>query len=505
MSRFGCDAAVGAPTRTNQRGEQVRVLFVASECYPLIKTGGLADVVGALPLALAKLDCDVRVLIPAYPSVLLGLKDIEEIVAYPDVFGGPARLVAGVTVDGLKVMALDAPHLYDRPGNPYLGPDGNDWWDNVRRFAALSAIGAAVGREGVGDWKPDIVHCHDWQAGLVAPYLLAGPEEGRPKTVFTIHNIAFQGICGRADYDNFGLPTSFFTPAGLEYYGHCSFLKAGLVFSDRLTTVSPTYARELRTQEYGFGMEGVLNERSSVLTGIVNGIDTGIWDPQVDTLIASQYGARKLAGKAACKTDLQNRMGLNVDPDALLMVVISRLTGQKGLDLLLPNIGEIVRRGGQLAVLGAGEHGMERAFVEAAAANPGSVAVHIGYSEALSHVMQAGGDAILIPSRFEPCGLTQLYGLRYGTIPVVARTGGLADTVIDANDAAVRAGTATGIQFAPVNAAGLGFSLERLFDLFHNKKVWRAVQARAMSHPVGWEDSAPDYVALYRDLLTASV
>lgn len=483
----------------------MRVLFVASECFPLIKTGGLADVVGALPLSLAKLDCDVRVLVPGYPGVMRQLNDIDEVTAYADVFGGPSRLVSGTTSDGLKVLALDAPHLYDRPGNPYLGPDGNDWWDNMRRFAALSAIGAAVGREGVGDWKPQVVHCHDWQTGLVAPYLLAGPAEGRPKTVFTIHNIAFQGVCGRADYDSFGLPPSFFTPAGLEYYGHCSFLKAGLVFSDRLTTVSPTYARELRTQELGFGMEGVLNERSSVFSGIVNGIDTDIWDPGKDPLIPAQYGVRKMAGKAACKTELQTRMGLMPDPDALLMIVVSRLTGQKGLDLLLPNIADIVRRGGQIAVLGAGEHGMERAFVDAAAAHAGSVAVHIGYSEPLSHVMQAGADAILIPSRFEPCGLTQLYGLRYGTIPVVARTGGLADTVIDANDASVRAGVATGIQFAPVTAAGLGFAVERLFDLFHNKKLWRAVQARAMAHPVGWEDSAPDYAALYRDLIAEGV
>jgi starch synthase len=483
----------------------VRVLFVASECYPLIKTGGLADVAGALPLALASLDCDVRVLMPAYPSVLGHLADTEEVAAYPDLFGGPARLLAGRTTDGLKVLALDAAHLYDRPGNPYLGPDGNDWWDNVRRFAALSAIGAAVGRLGVGDWKPDIVHGHDWQAGLVAPYLVAGPAEGRPKTVFTIHNVAFQGICGRADFDTFGLPPSFYTPAGLEYYGYCSFLKAGLVFSDRLTTVSPTYARELRTPEFGFGMEGVLNERADVLSGIVNGIDTAVWDPSTDPLIPAQYGPRKMAGKATCKTELQNRMGLRVDPDVPLMIVVSRLTGQKGLDMLLPNIGDIVRHGGQVAILGAGEHGMERAFVEAAAAHPGAVAVHIGYSEPLSHAMQAGADAILVPSRFEPCGLTQLYALRYGTIPLVARTGGLADTVVDANDAAIRAGIATGIQFAPVTAGGLGFALERLFELYRNKKVWRALQARAMAHPVGWEDSAPDYVALYRDLMAEDV
>ncbi|WP_237151701.1 glycogen synthase GlgA [Oryzibacter oryziterrae] len=479
----------------------MRILFVASECFPLIKTGGLADVVGALPLALAQLDCDVRVLVPAYPGLLGKLHGFSEVAHYGELFGGPARLISGDTADGLHVLALDAPHLYDRPGNPYLGPDGRDWPDNIRRFAALSAIGASIGRFSVGGWKPDIVHCHDWQTGLVPAYLMAGEADGRPKTVFTIHNIAFQGNCGRTDFDTFGLPSSFYTPAGLEFYGQCSFLKSGLVFSDRLTTVSPTYARELRTPEYGMGLEGVLNDRSRFLSGIINGIDTTQWDPASDPHIAASFSAKKPLGKARCKLDLQEKMGLATDPDALVITVISRLTGQKGLDLLIAHIPDIIRRGGQIAVLGSGEPGLERAFNEAAAAHPGSVAVKIGYDEALSHVLQAGADAILVPSRFEPCGLTQLYALRYGTLPVVARTGGLADTVIDANDASIRSGTATGLQFAPVTVSGLGFAIERLFELFADKKNWKKIQARAMTHPVGWEDSAADYVALYTDLL----
>jgi starch synthase len=479
----------------------VRILFVASESFPLAKTGGLADVVGALPLALAKHDCDVRVLLPAYRGVLGKLGPTEEVASYGDLFGGPARLLAGDTADGLRVLALDAPHLYDRPGTLYLDTDGRDYPDNIRRFAALSAIGAAVGRFGAGDFKPDIVHCHDWQSGLVPAYLAAGADEGRPKTVFTIHNVAFQGLCGRAEFSTFGLPDSFYTPAGLEYYGGCSLLKSGLVFSDRITTVSPTYALELRTAEFGLGMEGVLNERSDVFSGIINGIDTAIWDPSADKDIAADFSARKLAGKARCKADLQARMGLAADPEAPLVIVVSRLTGQKGFDLLLPLIDDIVRHGGQLAVLGSGEAGMERAFTDAASRYPGRVAVYVGYNEPLSHVMQAGADAILIPSRFEPCGLTQLYALRYGTLPVVARTGGLADTVIDANDAAIRSGVATGIQFAPINTNGLRFALERLFALHADKKVWKTIQLRAMSHPVGWEDSALEYIALYADLL----
>ncbi len=478
----------------------MRILFVASECYPLVKTGGLADVVGALPVALEGIGSDVRVMIPAYPGVLGRLDDFAEVAIYPDLFGGPGRLVAGRTADGLKVLALDAPHLYDRPGNPYLGPDGKDWPDNTRRFAALSAIGAAVARFGLADgWRPDLVHAHDWQAGLVPAYIAAGGEG--PRTVFTVHNIAFQGLCGAHEFEQLGLPARFFTPAGLEYYGQCSFLKAGLTFSDRLTTVSPAYARELRTPEFGMGMNGVLSERASVLHGIVNGIDTEVWDPETDPALPVPYSAKKIQGKARAKQVLQQRLGLVPDPDALLFTVISRLTGQKGLDLLLPHLGTIVRRGGQLALLGAGEPGLERAFLEAAQVYAGRVATVIGYDETLSHLCQGGADAILIPSRFEPCGLTQLYGLRYGTLPIVARTGGLADTVIDANEAAIRVGAATGIQFSPVTADALGFALERTFDLFADRKTWKKIQARAMAHPVGWETSATEYMALYDDLL----
>ncbi len=475
----------------------MRILFVASECYPLVKTGGLADVVGALPLALGRLGLDVRVMIPAYRGVTGRLQDVAPVASYPDVFGGSGRLLGGTTAEGLKVLALDAPHLFDRPGSPYLSPDGQDWQDNPVRFAALSAIGAAVGRFGIDDFRPDLVHAHDWQAGLVPAYMEAsdGPF---PPTVFTIHNIAFQGLCGGHLFPQLGLPPWVFTPAGLEFYGQCSFLKAGLVFSQRITTVSPTYARELRTKEFGMGLEGVLDDRADVLSGILNGIDTDIWDPATDPFVPGGYSARKIGGKAKAKSALQATMGLEGDPDALVFAVVSRLTGQKGLDLLLPHVESIVARGGQLALLGAGEPGLERAFRDAAALNPGRISVTIGYDEPLAHLIQAGAEAILIPSRFEPCGLTQLYGLRYGTLPIVARTGGLADTVIDANEAALRAGVATGLQFSPVTAAGLGFALERAFALFADRKAWRRIQQRAMGHPVGWEASADEYLALYR-------
>lgn len=477
----------------------MRILFVASECYPLVKTGGLADVVGALPLALGRLGVEAKVLLPGYRGVADKLSEVTVAADYPDVFGGPARLLEGRTADGLDVLLLDAPHLFDRAGSPYLTPEGRDWPDNPVRFGALSAIGAAVGRFGVGDWRPDVVHAHDWQAGLVPAYMEAS-DEPHPPTVFTIHNIAFQGLCGAHDFQRLGLPQWVFTPAGLEFYGQCSFLKAGLVFSQRLTTVSPTYARELRTAEFGMGLQGVLDDRAAVLSGILNGIDTAVWDPAADPLLPAGFSARKMAGKLRCKSALQAKSGLAQDPDALLFTVVSRLTGQKGLDLLLPHVEMISERGGQIALLGAGEPGLEKAFRDLAAQHPGQVSVTIGYDEPLAHLLQAGAEAILIPSRFEPCGLTQLYGLRYGTLPIVARTGGLADTVIDANDAAVRAGVATGLQFAPVTAAGLGFALERAFDLFADRKLWRRIQQRAMGHPVGWEDSAAQYVELYRSV-----
>ncbi|ODN69321.1 glycogen synthase GlgA [Methylobrevis pamukkalensis] len=479
----------------------MRILFVASECFPLIKTGGLADVVGALPLALKAAGCDVRVILPGYPAVLAGLTGTTVVDTRATLFGGPAQLLLGETRDGLEIYAIDAPHLYQRSGSPYLGPDGRDWPDNPRRYAALGRMAADIGISGLDGWKPDIVHCHDWQAGLTPAYIAAAGGDV-PATLFTIHNIAFQGLCSLSTEGGFGLPPSFFMPAGLEYYGQISFLKAGLVFSSHLSTVSPTYARELRTGEFGMGLEGVLTERASVLTGILNGIDLDVWNPETDPHLAQTYSAAKITQKAANKKQVQALMGLAPDPNAPLFCVISRLTAQKGLDLLVAQLADLVWRGGQLALIGSGDPSMERAFTDAARQFAGRIGVLIGYDEAASHVLQGGADAILVPSRFEPCGLTQLYGLRYGTIPIVARTGGLTDTVIDANEAALRTGSATGVQFSPVTSSGLGFAIERAFDLYADRKAWRRLQKRAMAQPVGWEASAAQYVDLYETLAT---
>ncbi|MHA6344843.1 glycogen synthase GlgA [Roseivivax sp. CAU 1761] len=465
------------------------VLSVASECVPLIKTGGLADVAGALPAALAAEGVEMRTLLPGYPAVMARMRGAAQDLG--ELFGGPARLVEG-KLGRATLYALDAPHLYDRPGGPYLGPDGRDWPDNPQRFAALSQVAVRIAEDGHGAWRPDVLHLHDWQAGLAPVYLAQGPAAGRVATVMTVHNIAFQGVFPADLIGPLGLPESGFRPGGYEYWGQVSALKAGLVYADAISTVSPTYASELLTPEFGMGLDGVLRARRGALCGILNGIDTEAWAPPY----------RMPRGKARHTRALREELGLP-ERDAPLAIVISRLTHQKGLDLLLEALPALTGTGGQLALLGSGEAELEAAFFEAAEASP-DISVQIGYDEDLSKRMMAGGDAILVPSRFEPCGLTQLYGLRYGTLPVVARTGGLADTVIDANPAALATGCATGLQFRPVNADTLAQALVKMTTLWQDRPLWQRMMRNAMAHPVGWDVSARAYADLYASLVPAA-
>lgn len=478
----------------------MKVLSVASECAPLVKTGGLADVVGALPAALAQQGVQMRTLLPGYPAVMAavtqGQTDPEVVLDFDDLFGGPARVLA-VSVAGLDLLVIDAPHLYARPGNPYLGPDGRDWPDNPERFAALSWVGAQIAAHGAGDWHPAVLHGHDWQAGLATEYLRR-MDAGHVRTVLTIHNIAFTGPADPGRLDSLRLDPGRFHSEGYEFWGAISALKAGLMGADTLTTVSPSYAEELMTPEFGMGLEGVMRHRRASLHGILNGIDEDAWNPATDPAIAAYA---KPAGKAAAKTALQAEMGLP-QADGPLCVIVSRMTHQKGLDLVLETLPTLLEQGGQLALLGSGDPDLERAFRAAAEADP-NVAVRIGYDEGFSHRLIAGGDAILVPSRFEPCGLTQLYGLRYGTVPVVALTGGLADTVINASPAALARKVATGIQFAPVTAGALRNALVRLDALYKDRKTWSRLQTNAMAQPVGWALSARAYAELYAGL-TAS-
>ena len=473
----------------------MNLLFVASECAPFVKTGGLADVIGAVPKSLAATGVHVRVLIPAYPALADLAAAGQVAMSFDDLFGGPARVIA-VQAEGLDMLLLDAPHLYDRAGNIYLGPDGKDWHDNDLRFAALSFAAAQIGLNGLGDWMPGVIHAHDWQAGLVPAYLR---QDGRPAppVVMTIHNIAFQGVFDAKRLSPLRLNSELFTTDGIEYFGKISFLKAGLALSQKITTVSPSYAAELLTPDFGMGLDGLLRERQMNLHGILNGIDLDVWDPETDASLIATYSATKLAGKAKNRAELEARFGLTKS-DGPLFCVVSRLTSQKGLDMLLDCLPDLVAQGGRLALLGTGDPQLERAFVDASNRYRGLVGTIIGYDETLSHLIQAGSDAILIPSRFEPCGLTQLYGLRYGTLPVVARTGGLADTVIDANDAALLADCATGIQFAPINSIMFGHAISRTCALFDKPKVWTAMMRRAMRHPVGWDLSAATYLDVYK-------
>lgn len=438
-------------------------------------------------------------MVPGYPAVLGALPDAVVVHRFPDLFGGPATVLRG-TAGSLALLVIDAPHLYGRAGNPYLGPDGREWPDNGVRFAALGAAGAALGAGVVPGLEFDIVHAHDWQGAMAVVYLHFhdGP---RPATVLTVHNLAFQGRYPGSLFPRLGLPDSAFSVAGLEYHGDVNFLKGGLSYADRITTVSPTYAREITGLENGMGLDGLLRYRANVLSGILNGIDDSVWNPETDALIPARFGRGAVDGRAVNKAALQRRMDLDENPDALLIGVISRLTSQKGLDMLVDQIDGLVADDVQIAVLGAGDPALERAFVAAAEWHLGSVGCIIGYDEPLAHLIEAGSDALLVPSRFEPCGLTQLYALRYGSIPVVSRVGGLADSVIDANEAALAAGVATGLQFWPATPEAMQDALRRLLVLWHDKPAWQRMQDNGMTADVSWHGQAKRYIGLYQSLL----
>ena len=476
----------------------MKVLSVASEIYPLIKTGGLADVAGALPLALASYGIHTRTLIPGYPAVMKAVRDkAEKVVTLYDLFGEQANVLAA-RHDGLDLLILDAPALFNRFGNPYNAPHGEGYSDNWRRFGALSKAAADIAAGAIPGWEPDLVHAHDWQAAMTPVYMRFGTTPEKP-SILTIHNIAFQGNFDTGIFPWLGLPDHALAVDGVEYYGRVSYLKGGLQTAWMVTTVSPTYAREIQTPQYGMGLEGLISARAHTVHGIVNGIDTDVWDPATDDTIASRYSAHKPKARLDNRQAVSETFGLDND-DSPIFSVVSRLTWQKGMDILAAVVGELVAMGGKLAVLGSGEPGLEEAFRNAARYYPGRVGTIIGYDEKLSHMLQAGADAILVPSRFEPCGLTQLYALRYGCIPVVARTGGLADTVIDANPAALAVNAATGVQFSPVEPWSLSHAIRRTINLYNDKKTWLTMQKQGMKSDVSWKASAGLYADLYKQL-----
>jgi starch synthase len=477
----------------------MQVLSVTPEVYPLIKTGGLADVAGALPIALAGKGVAMRTLVPGYPVVMNAFKKKKAALSYPKLHGGRAS-VHTVLLDGLDLFVLEAPHLFDRPGGPYGDPGGADWVDNWRRFAALGKVGADIAAGAISGYVPDVVHAHDWQSAMTLAYMRYGEAAATPSLI-TVHNLAFQGRFGAGIFPELGLPAEAMTIDGVEYYGGVGFLKAGLQAAWAITTVSPTYAQEIRTPEFGMGLDGLIAMRADHLYGIVNGIDGEVWNPATDAHLVSTYSAKTLKARKINKVAVEERFSLESE-DSPIVCVVSRLTWQKGMDTLAAAVDGLVAEGARLAVLGSGDAGLEGMLLAAAARHRGRVGVVVGYDESLSHLMQGGCGAIVIPSRFEPCGLTQLYGLRYGCVPVVARTGGLADTVIDANEAALSAGVATGFMFAPDDAGALRHAIRRLVEAYQNPVTWASLQRQGMKADVSWDRSAEKYVALYARLLS---
>jgi starch synthase len=476
----------------------VKILFATSEIAPWVKTGGLGDVAGALPAALRALGHDVRVLVPAYPALLQAFPDAPEI-ARPHWLGGllpTPGLRQAVAPDGTPLLLLDYRHYFDRPGNPYLGPEGRDWLDNHLRFGLLSRVAAWLGSEASSlDWVPDVVHCNDWQTGL-APAYLAYRAERPAKSLFTLHNLAFQGLFDHASLFELGLPDAAWSMHGVEFYGHLSFLKAGLQHASAISTVSPSYAREIQTDAEGMGMAGLLRHRADDLTGILNGIDTRDWDPTRDRHLAKHYGPRRIEDKAINKAKLQEEVGLEVRADLPLFAVVSRLTEQKGLDLFLDVAAKTIDLPAQIVVLGSGAHALEHGWNSFAQRHPGRCAVRIGFDEGFAHRIEAGADIFVMPSRFEPCGLNQLYSLRYGTPPVVRATGGLADTVIDAADEK----HGNGFVFGPATATALYAALQRAAAAWRDPDIWRRLQKHGMARDSSWAEAAGHYAALYKRL-----
>jgi starch synthase len=476
----------------------VKILFATSEIAPWVKTGGLGDVAGALPAALRALGHDVRVLVPAYPALLQAFPGAEEI-ARPHWLGGllpTPGLRQATAPDGTPLLLLDYRPYYERPGNPYLGPEGRDWLDNHLRFGLLSRVAAWLGSEASSlDWVPEVIHCNDWQTALAPAYLAYGAE--RPaRSLVTVHNLAFQGLFDHAALFELGLPDAAWSMHGVEFYGHLSFLKAGLQHADAINTVSPGYAREIQTDAEGMGMAGLLRHRAADLSGILNGIDTRDWDPAHDRHLVKHYGPRRLEDKAANKAALQAEMGLEVRADRPLLAVVSRLTEQKGLDLLLDVAARALDLPAQIAVLGSGSHALENGWSDFARRHPGRCSVRIGFDEGFAHRIEAGADIFVMPSRFEPCGLNQMYSLRYGTPPVVRATGGLADTVVDAADEK----RGNGFVFGPATAAALFAALKRAAAAWREPALWRRLQKRGMARDSSWAEAAGHYAALYKKL-----
>lgn len=496
-----------APMAQAEVRDALRVLLVASEIYPLAKTGGLADVCAALPRALQGCGVDVRLLMPGYPSALDQLRSPQVFAQLPALLGvDDLRIISGEMPDsGLPVWLLDSKRLFGRPGSPYQAGDGHDWPDNALRFGVFCRAAAeiAFGAAGI-DWQPHIVHCHDWHSGLV-PLYLREAERAAPRSLITIHNASFQGNFPLSIAPQLGLPERLLTLDGVEFFGQLSFLKAGIRYADGITTVSPTYARELCTAEFGCGLEGLLRQRRDALVGVLNGIDTELWDPATDPHLAQHYSVSNRQGKERCKVELQQQLGLEANPQRPLATMVSRVTRQKMADIVLEQLPQLLEQHPdlQFGMLGQGDRDLEQGYVELAARFPGRVAARIGYDESDAHRMHAGADILVHGSRFEPCGLAQMYAMRYGSLPIVRRVGGLADSVVDADaKAADEAEPGNGFTFDEASGAALQSAVARTLDHYQRRRErWHHLQGQAMRADFGWQRSAQRYVEVFDRLL----
>ncbi len=483
----------------------IKVLFVTSEIAPLIKTGGLADVSGALPAALRTLNIDVRVLVPGYPQVMAQMGPSEVVATFNELPGfPPSRLIFSIMKTGVPLLVLDCPKLFSRDGGPYMDPEtGHDWTDNPIRFGLLSKVAAVLSSDASPlSWHPDLVHGNDWQTGLIGVYLSVAT--GAVPNIITIHNLAFQGNFRPKKVKLLHLPPDCFSINGVELYGKMSFLKAGLYYAWHITTVSANYACEIQGDELGFGLQGLLQSRTKDITGILNGIDTSDWNSETDKYLPAHFSPTRMSGKAHNKQALQQRMGLQVDPAIPLLAVVSRLTHQKGLDLLLEIVPRLLDFPVQLVILGSGDAVMQQDARDLAQLYPGKVAVLIGFDEGLSHQIEAGADIFIMPSRFEPCGLNQFYSQRYGTPPVVHNTGGLADSVVDCTPETLKDGTASGFVFSGMTTDNLYATIQRAVDLYRDERKWKALRKNCMKKDFSWESSARAYREVYLKVLGRS-
>ena len=469
----------------------MKVLFCVAEATPFAKTGGLADVAGALPAALRRKGVDVRVMMPLYRGISRdGLEPIQHtrsVIGGTEVVGAVWR---GVFPNETPVYFLDASALYDRGG--LYGEGGRDYPDNLARFVFFCQSALALMHD---SWQPDLVHCHDWHAALIPAYLRM--HRNRVPTLFTVHNLAHQGNFPADQFGLTGLPGEAFTSEGVEFYGQLNVMKAGLVSSHLLSTVSETYAREIQTEEFGMGLEGLLRARSADLLGVLNGVDYSQWDPAIDSFIPARYTADDLSGKAVCKTSLQHDLGLRVDANVPLIGTVARLVAQKGFDLVVSGLDAMVGLGAQVVVLGTGDPAYEAALHAATARMPHQVRAMIGFHEGLAHSIEAGADIFLMPSRFEPSGLNQLYSLRYGTVPVVRRTGGLADSIMDVSPEALQHGRANGFVFDAYTTEALVATVGRAVAAYRDPGLWRWLQQVGMRADFSWDRAAERYLALY--------